>query len=278
MRNAPPESAPREFEGLRALILERAPGLPRRLREIARFAAEHPDEMALGTVAAIAGRAAVQPSALVRFAQSLGYRGFSDLQEVFRLHLREAWPGYRHRLAALREGAPANRGAAGLLEGFAAAACASLARLRETTDPAALARAVAILAGAETILVLGQRRAFPVAAYFAYAAAKSGLRTLLLDNVGGLLPEQAGCATARDAALVISVAPYTPSTIATARRLHEAGVRLLAITDSPFSPLVPLATLWLEVAEADSGAFRSLAASLTLALTLAVATAEAREG
>ncbi len=274
---APPGGPPQDFAGLRGLILARAPALPRRLGQIARFAAEHPDEMALGTVAAIAERAGVPPSALVRFAQSLGYRGFSELQGIFRLHLRDAWPGYRARLAALREGTLAADGPAQLLDRFAAAAAASLERLRHGTDPAALERAAGILAAAETILVLGQRRSFPVAAYFAYTAAKSGLRAVLLDNVGSLLPEQASIAGPRDAALLVSFAPYTPTTVETAHALRAAGITLVVVTDSAFSPLAPLADVWLEVAEGESGAFRSLAASLTLALTLAVAAAEARE-
>ena len=51
---------------------------------------------------------------------------------------------------------------------------------------------------------------------------------------------------------------------------------MVAITDSPFSPQVPVADIWRELAEADYGTFRSLAATYALAMTLAVATAEAR--
>ena len=39
---------------------------------------------------------------------------------------------------------------------------------------------------------------------------------------------------------------------------------------------MPLAQIWLEVAEADYGAFRSLAATFGLVMTLAVAVAKAR--
>jgi DNA-binding MurR/RpiR family transcriptional regulator len=53
---------------------------------------------------------------------------------------------------------------------------------------------------------------------------------------------------------------------------------VLSITDSTFSPLVQSSTLWLEVAEADYGAFRSLSASFAVAMTLAVAVGEKREG
>lgn len=51
---------------------------------------------------------------------------------------------------------------------------------------------------------------------------------------------------------------------------------MVAITDTSFSPLIEIADLWLEVAEADFGAFRSLSGSLPLAITPALGVAEAR--
>jgi DNA-binding MurR/RpiR family transcriptional regulator len=53
-------------------------------------------------------------------------------------------------------------------------------------------------------------------------------------------------------------------------------VPILAITDSPFSPLVPIASQWIEVQEANFEGFRSMAATLVLAMTLTVAVAEKR--
>ena len=52
---------------------------------------------------------------------------------------------------------------------------------------------------------------------------------------------------------------------------------MVSITDSPFSPLTQLAGLWIEVSEANFEGFRSMAATLTLAMTLTVAIAERRE-
>ena len=150
--------------------------------------------------------------------------------------------------------------------------------LRETIRPADLARAVAVLAVADTIFLLGQRRAFPVASCLAYACGRLGLRAVLLDNLGAMLPEQAAGIAPRDALLVTSFTPYTPSTIETTTLLARRGVPIVAITDSAFSPIAPFAASWLEVAEADQGAFRSLAASLSLAMTLAVAVSQMRGG
>ncbi len=276
MENPVETSPPTSFDTLRDAILARRESFPKRLAQVARFALESPDDMALNTVAEIAAKAEVQPSTLIRFAQSLGYSGFSDLQQIFRSRLRDRWPDYAERVQSLRAADTAEGGPLHLLEGFAQTAMDSLLRLRDRADEASLTAAVDLLAGAKTVYILGQRRAFPVASYLAYAFGKLGIRFILLDNLGALLPEQAGFITEDDALIAISFTPYTPSTIETATRIGQRGVPILAITDSAFSPLAPIAKVWLEVAETDFGAFRSLAATLCLAMALAVGTAEKR--
>src|SRR5215203_6856387 len=127
----PGEAPPRDFERFRALLLDRRDGLPSRLVRAAEHALAHPDEIAFGTVASVAEAAAIQPSALIRFAKALGYNGFSELQEVFRHRLRERWPDYGERLAKLRhEGPP--EGPAGLLKRFSEGAVRSLGKLDDT--------------------------------------------------------------------------------------------------------------------------------------------------
>ncbi|MFC0410878.1 MurR/RpiR family transcriptional regulator [Roseomonas elaeocarpi] len=268
----------RDFRGLREELLQRHAMLPRRLQQVARYVLDHPDEVALGTVAEVARGAEVQPSALVRFAQAMGYAGFSELQGVFRTRLRDRWPDYDERLKNLRDSAMAEGGATTLLNGFVEASVTSLSRLQDTVTAEDLERAADLLAEARTLYLLGQRRAFPVASYLAYALGKLGMRAALLDNTGGMLTQQAELVQPEDALLVISFTPYTPSTVEVAATIERRGVPVVAITDSAFSPLVPLATCWLEVAEADSGAFRSLAASFAAVLTLAVLAAEKRRG
>ena len=119
-----------------------------------------------------------------------GFGGFSDLQEVFRSHLRNRWPDYSERLKALHETARDSGDPIDLLMGFANSAASSVARLREVDRPARLDRAIDLLARAKTIYCLGQRRSFSVAHYLSYALAQLGLSATLIDNVGGLGPEQ----------------------------------------------------------------------------------------
>ena len=269
------DSLPRDLPSLRALIVDRQERLPKRLLQAGRFALAHPQDMAFGTITELAQSASVQPSTLVRFAQALGYAGFSDLQAVFRSHARDRWPDYRERLDELRND-PAEGGLSGLLAGFAHASMASIARLQDTADPAALQRAVTVLAQADIIHLLGARRAFPIVTYLAYALRKLGVACQMVDQVGGLAVEQVELIPARDAMLAISFTPYTPTTLDLAARAVRRGVPLVAISDTPFSPLVQGAAVWLEVVEADHASFRSLAATFVLAMTLAVGVAELR--
>ncbi|MCG8357756.1 MAG: MurR/RpiR family transcriptional regulator [Kiloniellales bacterium] len=269
------QAAPQDFEGLKALLVERHGSFSRRLAQIATFAVAHPDEIAFGTAASVAEMAEVQPSTLVRFAQTIGYSGFSDLQRVFRSRLRDRWPDYQTRLNALKS--EGDGGAAGdLLEGFADSATLSLARLKETANRADLEAATALLAEAETIYLLGQRRAFPAVSYLAYVFGKLGVKSMLIDNVASLAAEQMSFARPRDAVIAVSFTPYTPITLTLAEEAAKRSVPVVAVTDSPFSPLAPASSVWFEVVEADFRGFRSLAATSSLAMVLAVATAERR--
>ncbi len=119
MRDEATAEPPESFDALKGRLIEIEPNLPKRLRQAAAYALEHPDEFALGTASAIARNADVQASTLVRFAQTLGFGGFSDLQEVFRSHLRNRWPDYSERLKTLHETARDSGDPTDLLAGFA---------------------------------------------------------------------------------------------------------------------------------------------------------------
>ena len=270
--------APQDFEALKRRLIEIKPALPKRLRQTAAFALEHPDEVALGTASSVAERAEVQASTLVRFAQTLGFAGFSELQGVFRTHLRNRWPDYSERLKALNEGALDNGDPLRLLFGFVDSAAASIARLRGAVHRGELDAAIAILARARTIYLAGQRRSFCVSHYLAYALAQLSIGAVLIDNVGGLGPEQLAGAGEDDALIAISFSPYAPFTLAQVQAARKRRTPIVVITDSAMSPLAGAADARFEIAESDFGSFRSLAATFCLAMTLAVAVAEKRNG
>jgi DNA-binding MurR/RpiR family transcriptional regulator len=266
---------PGTYEELRAVLSSGSMRLPRQLRQVAIHLSQNPSDVALGTVVEIAQSAGVQPSALVRFAQSLGYPGFSDLQEIFKDYVKINWPEARDRDAAATapvSGDPDFRIIAGLVK----ASVASLTRVPEKIDLAAFARLAALMAEAETIYLIGSKRAFPVTIYMALALSQLGVKNSLVDNVGSTAFEQIGFACARDVALAISFSPYNSITPALATTAGQKGAAVLAITDSPLSPLAPLSKAWIEINESEFGGFRSLAATMAVGMSLVLAVAQRR--
>jgi DNA-binding MurR/RpiR family transcriptional regulator len=249
--------------------------LPKRLAQVAAYSLGNPDEIAFGTAASIAAAADVQPSTLVRLARHLGYDGFSDLQSIFRSRLKEKHLTYEERLSSLEQGGK-HVEEAELLRGFLNAASQSINRLAATVDPAQFARAVEMMAEAETIYLIAKRRAYPLTAHMAYALGKLGIRYVMVASPNGVEPEMAQFATDRDVAFAVSFSPYASETVTYAQAFAERGVPLVSITDSVFSPLTSHSTVWFEVAESDYSGFRSISASMALAMALPVAIAEKR--
>jgi len=264
--------APGAYEGLRNAIAARYPELSKQLQKIARFALEYPDDLALETVASLAARAGVQPSSMVRFAQALGYDGFSDMQLVFRSRLLTDNNSYRDRIDALRRQHDSGGGdALGVLSSFVDEGTTSLELLLEHTPAAALDDAVDLLAGAEDIYLLAERRAFPVACYLAYALARLERRAHLLDGTGGMLPQQVSVVRDCDALVAASFPPFSPQVAEVFVACHQRGVPTIAITDSPVSPLALEASVAFHIKQQEEGTFRSLVAPMCLAQSLVVA-------
>ncbi len=265
-------SPPASVEEFRLRLAEVLDGLPRRLRQCADYISANTDRIAVSTVAELAAGAEVPPSALMRFCQILGFTGFSEMQRLFREAYNPGWPDYATRLKNLKEGAGGQPAA--LLAEFVEAGRLSLEALTKSLDEAALAQAVALLAAADTVHVVGLRRAFPVASYLAYVFDKMQVPAMLHDGVGKL--DHRFALRPGDALLAITFAPYSEETLSLAAEARARGLPVVALTDRLTSPLARHASAVLTVTEVDFGAFRSLSATIAMAIALAVAVGSAR--
>lgn len=258
------------YDALKDAISEAYPKLSNQLQQIARFALERPNELALGTVAAVAEAAGVQPSALIRFANALDFGGFSEMQQVFRARLLEQSSSYRERIETMRRSGQPAAPDAGVLHQFVGEAVAELGHLEENVRAADLAEAAQLICGAARVHVLAQRRAFPVACYLAYALGQLELKTYLLDGVGGMLADTLRSIEPQDVLLVASFQNYSQEVIEAARQAHSRGVPVIAITDTALSPLKPAASVCFELGQGPATAFRSLVGPMCLAQALVV--------
>lgn len=261
------------YDSLRHEIHETYDSLSPHLQRIAQLALDDPNTFALETVVKLAASAGVQPSTLIRFAKEFGYTGFSDMQKIFKLRLIEGAPVYRERIYQHRSQleAAAEDNPLGILHEFCDASALCLERLKETVSGERLGEALEMLSAAEQIYVIGQRRAFPVAAYFAYGLMRLEMRCHLLDNVGGMVPQQAATIRPEDLLVAVAFAEYTPAVVEVVHDAYIRGVPTLTITDVPSSPLAKHGSVCFTVDDADIHRFRPIAGSISLVQSLIIA-------
>jgi len=277
-----PGSAPATADELREAILARYDGFSKRLQLVARYVLDHPDDMALQTLTVIAERSGTQPSAIVRFAKSLGYTGAGPMQRLLRATLlaNNTSLGYGervHQFAATVDHSVSARGVGALIDEFTEGDILALQNTRATIGQDELADAVALIRKAQIVHIVGMRRAFPVAVYLAYAIPQAGKPTVLIDGIGGLTKQQFRAFSAKDLVVAISYHSYAAETIDAVEAAAGAGAKILAISDSLASPIAKLATQTLVVRESQVRGFRSLSASLCVAQALVVGLAYEQE-
>jgi DNA-binding MurR/RpiR family transcriptional regulator len=264
---------PTTLDGLRARIGAVSEQLTPRARDAARYALEHPNDMALNPLANVAQSSGIAASAFIRMAQALGFSGYGELQRLFREPLqRAAAPSWRERIRHFG-GEQAVEDASDpvdVLRAFSQANVVSLEHLRDDAGALPLGPAIRLIRNARLVYVLGLRRSYAVAAYLAYALPRVGRPSVQITGQGGAIAEQARAVGPRDLLIAVSFPPYAADTLQVCEQVREAGARRLAITDAVLSPIARDADLVLQVNDAELQGFRSLTSAMCLAQTLAM--------
>lgn len=263
-------------ESLLRTIRAEFDSLSRQLKLIARYVEQHRDHIGLDRIQDVAGRCGVQPSAVIRFAQRFGFSGYSEMQRIFRAGITQQLAptrNYQARIRSVIDAAQGRLGSADIADEFIGGSLAGLQELKRDLHSSDFDDAVALLAQAPTIWIVGSRRSFAVAAYLTYALQHTDKRVELVSGVGHMHDGQLRGLRPEDVMLVVSFLPYAEESLQCARVAAAAGARLIAITDSTMSPLATLASVVLVVNESSTFGFRSLTNTMCLAQSLFIALA-----
>jgi DNA-binding MurR/RpiR family transcriptional regulator len=237
------------------------PALSRAERRVGRaLLADYPSA-GLTSAARLAERAEVSPPTVLRFAQSLGFDGFTDLQVALRAELSALSTGPLTRL-------PDEPPAGSLLDRLLRQARAQNERSVDTlaTLPGpALEAAVALMADATRSLYLhGGRFSLLLAQHLAahLEQLRPGVR-LLAEPAGrdlGAMMEL----TRRDVVVLFDYHRYQRSAAELAARVHRAGATVVLITDDLTCPVAPDAEVVLAASSTVGTVYQSMAAGFLL--------------
>ena len=267
--------APASYEDLIRVIHDRFRQMSKSYQIIGVYLTQNPNDVAVLSVNAIAERCGIHASNFVRFAQSLGYTGFKDLQTVFQRRLSTAAPGFDARIRALQEelGSTGEHSVLGFLRDLVVRDVTSLQDLLSDVTAEQITEAAELMERSDTIYLLGQLRSAPVVELLRYVLTMLGKRTVLLDSGGGLATHMAKVMRPQDMLFAVSFRFYATEVVNIVEETAARSVPIVAISDSTLSPLAKSARVLFAVPEHEYTFSRSLAAPMCLAQAICVALA-----
>lgn len=270
---------PQSVDAFRARLLNERHLFTNRMLEAGAWVLDNQRVVALETLSVMARKSQFTPSIFVRLAKAMGFDGFSDMQKLFRAPLHDAYPASLSERISHSQGDevvhdPADMRAVG--RSFCRANSASLAHLGGRLGELPLNATIDRIMAARTVHLIGLDRSFPVAAYFSYALRRARIQAIQITGMGSLASDQVAVMRPGDLLISISFPPYSQTTLDATSAARAAGHEVIAITDSPVSPITEGAAEVLTVDDAELHGFRSLSAVMTLVQTLAISLAYRR--
>jgi DNA-binding MurR/RpiR family transcriptional regulator len=248
-------------------------------RRVAEVVLRDPECVAFGTVARVAERAGTSGASVVRLSTRLGYPGYSGLQAAVQRAIGQQLRPAVERIRNMRPAPPAGAigaegvslagGGSGVLPRTLRAELDNVDRTLSAITAPAFERAIALLAD--------RRRPVRVVAGDAEAGVGAMLAAALalvrddVVQVGGsdvaVARQLAGTGT-ETVVVAIDLRRYERWVVEHVSRAVGSGATLVAVTDSPLSPLAALASVSFAVAAEGAGPFDSHVGTLALANAL----------
>lgn len=243
--------------GFRDLVAREGARMPRQQRAIADYVLEHLTTVPFLSVPELARRVGVSEATVVRFAQRLGYPGFSELKvelvELLQQQLRQGADG------------PAEDVVLDVLGAVAELEVANIRRTVDALDRRVVAEVAEAFFAADGVFSFGMGVSAHLAELAAYSLLQIGLRASCLSTRFSSPREQLVAVTPRDLVLVFSLPPYSRQALEVLDEARRIGAPAVAVTDRATAPAARLAR-WVLPVKSDNMMFTNAIAAVTVLL------------
>jgi DNA-binding MurR/RpiR family transcriptional regulator len=219
-------------EALKGKILEAYLRLPANQRRVADFILKQPHDLAFLTTDSLSKALKVSKATIVRFAQSLGYQGFTELQnevlDAVQSTIR-APDRYMIDLGKLRPDET--------LTLVAQHEVHNIDRTVHYIDRSTFAGAVGVLLAARRVHTMGIGVSSLLAEVLSYELNQVGIESQALASGKLRFVEHLALARRGDVVVGFSFPPYSKETVDAAKYARQRGLGVIAITDKLTSPI-----------------------------------------
>jgi DNA-binding MurR/RpiR family transcriptional regulator len=252
------------------------PAMPAAMQRMGQAVLAHPFRAATLNIDEFAGEVAVSIATANRFARALNFAGYPQ----FRAELARGFEAILAPVENLRSNLKQSTGTQQAMAASLRETVANLEHTLQALQQQPCEQAVSLIAEADQVLTLGWGSSAYLAGVLQHELEPLCSRVGSLAQAGG--PSHAARQLVkrgpRDLLIALAFPRYVEDTVALTRLARERGVKVLALTDEPSSPLVPLADVTLYAHVSRQVAPTSNATVLALLEALVAALAHRTEG
>ena len=249
-----------QSESLRARIANLVDTLSPKQKRIARFILDDPYFASFASANELGEKNKTTAATVVRFSQTLGYEGYSHLQDTLRTEL----PNYMTTIARLRKRMSEKNLPSSNIQQVFYADIKNIERTASNISEKNLNDAMDAIIKAKRIWVIGSGLSYAPAAFLTHSLKVMGFNALAIQGEGLQAAVDISRIKPDDLMIAIDLWRYVRMTVDAVTQANKTGAQIIAITDSVVSPLAQMANIAFEIA--TEGVAHSLSITAIISL------------
>ncbi|CAM2006503.1 MurR/RpiR family transcriptional regulator [Acanthopleuribacter pedis] len=245
------------------LVLNAFKDLPQQQQQVADFLLDHLDEIPFLTVPTLAKRVGVSEATIVRFAQRVGYDGFSGLKTNLTTLVRDRVTAQTSIEDVFKPNGKDN------LSLVVQKELANIQDLSKDIDLETFEGAANTLFASDHIFTFGFGISAHLSSLATYLLTQIGLRATTLSTRFSSPMEQMVILRENDVMLVFSFPPFSRGTIKMVEDAKQRGIKVVAVSDRLTAPISAHADYTLQVRTHNKMFTNAIGAAVTLLNALA---------
>lgn len=229
-------------------------------KRMARFVLDNRYYTSFASASQVAERNATSAATVVRFAQALGYEGYSELQDALRSEL----PSYMTAAKRMQARLGSDRPLASTPQQVFYTDIQNIERTANQVSDAQLEAALETILQARRILVVGAGLSGAASLFLAHSLKVMGFDAQAITGGGLQAAVSLSGLRAGDLLIAIDLWRYVRMTVNAVALAQERDIPTIAITDSIVSPLAKMADHAFEVAAEGAAHSMSVVALISL--------------
>jgi DNA-binding MurR/RpiR family transcriptional regulator len=247
-------------ENLRNRIASLADTLSPKQKLIARFILDDPYFTSFASASELGEKCNTTAATVVRFSQTLGYEGYTQLQDSLRSEL----PNYMTTTARMQKRMSATVPPTSNPQQVFYTDIKNIERTASNTSDSNLEATLNAIIKAKRIWVIGAGLSYAPTAFLAHSLKVMGFDAMVVQGGGLQSSVDVLCIKSEDLMIAIDLWRYVRMTVNAVSHAKRTGTPVIAITDSIVSPLAQMADIAFEVA--TEGIVHSLSITALMSL------------